>query len=445
MREGKKNVIGTSSLGRLLYNTFLVCSLRVVKKEYIITPYHLIVIGSGAAGMMAAITAARTGKSVLLLEKLSKIGAKLKATGGGRCNLTNTLSNEDFMARFGRDGRFMSPALGALDHKELMAFFKNIGVESHAPDGYRVFPITHSSSTIINALEQEMQNLGVKVLCSQKVERLEHDTLKVTGVHTQTDTFHADAVVIASGGLGYPVLGAEGDGYPMARSVGHKVTELFPAMMPLKVKETWVANCRADTIAKVAMYVDMKKYKKLQAKGDLIFTKGGIRGPVVLDFSREITPLLAKFDEVPVLANLTKGMNEEQIRAHFKGELTKDPHRTTLQLLLTLLPESVSLELCKIADIDPALTLSKQVGANRDKLIKLLVWTPLTINGHDGFKMAMITRGGISLKEIDPYTMQSKKLNGLYFCGEVMNIDGPCGGYNLQWSFASGFLAGKLQ
>jgi len=419
--------------------------LCVLYKEYQMSKYQLIVIGSGAAGMMAAITAAREGKSVLLLEKLSKIGAKLKATGGGRCNLTNTLDNEEFMRRFGRDGRFMSPALEALDHKALMQFFSDIGVESHAPDGYRVFPITHSSSTIINAMAQEMKNLSVKVLCSQKVETLEHDNIKVTGVHTMTDTFHSDAVVIASGGMGYPMLGAEGDGYPMAESVGHKVTDLYPAMMPLKVKEKWVENCRADTIAKVDIHVDMKKYKKLQSKGDLIFTKGGIRGPVVLDFSREITPLLAKFDEVPVLANFTKGMNEEQIRQHFKKELEKNPHQNTLELLLTLLPESVSLELCKLAEVEPTLSLAKQQGKNRDVLIRLLVWTPLTVNGHDGFKMAMITRGGISLKEIDPYTMQSKKLEGLYFCGEVMNIDGPCGGYNLQWSFASGHLAGQLK
>ncbi len=414
-------------------------------KEPIVLNYDLIIVGAGAAGMMAAITAAREGKSVLLLEKLSKLGAKLKATGGGRCNLTNTLPNEEFMTRFGRDGRFMTPALESLDHKDLMAFFKDMGVESHAPDGYRVFPVTHSSSTIINAMEQEMQHLGVKVLCSQKVETLEHDGVKVAGVHTMTDTFHGDAVVIASGGMGYPVLGAEGDGYPMAESVGHKVTDLFPAMMPLKVKETWVENCRADTIAKVAIHVDIKKYKKLSAIGDLIFTKGGIRGPVVLDFSREITPLLSRFDEVPVLANLTKGLNEEQIREHFKKEIAKDPHRKTLELMQTLLPESVSLEFCKLSQADTTLGWNKLSGQTRDKLIKLLAWTPLTISGHDGFKMAMITRGGISLKEIDPYTMQSKKLKGLYFCGEVMNLDGPCGGYNLQWSFSSGFLAGKLK
>ena len=406
--------------------------------------YDVIVIGSGAAGMIAAITAARRGKSVLLLEKLSKIGAKLKATGGGRCNLTNTLSNNDFMSRFGREGRFMTPALNALDHKALIAFFAEIGVEAHFPDGFRVFPKTHSSQTIITALEDEMNRLGVSVECSQRVEELLFNGEHVTGVKTIKNTFSADNVVVATGGLGYPVLGAEGDGFELAKQVGHKITPLHPAMMPLKTKETWVENCRADTLPKVHMYVNLPKYKKLKAKGDLIFTKTGIRGPVVLDFSREITPLLSKFDEVPLLMNLTKGMNEEQIRTHIKDEIYKNQDHTTLTLLQTLLPEALSLELCKLADADPALGFNKQSGQSRDKLVKLLAWTPLTINGHEGFKMAMITRGGVTLKEIVPETMESKKLKGLFFCGEVMNLDGPCGGYNLQWSFASGFVAGHL-
>ena len=407
--------------------------------------YDLIVVGAGAAGMMSAITAARSGKSVLLLEKLSKIGTKLKATGGGRCNLTNTLDNETFMAHFGRDGRFMTPALDMLDHKALMAFFREIGVESHAPDGYRVFPVTHNSSTIINAMKDEMERLDVTVLSSQRVTSLGHNGTQVSTVETETDSFYTDNVVIATGGKGYPVLGAEGDGYSLAKSVGHKITELYPAMMPLKTKETWVNECRADTIAKVTIRVDMKKYKKLFSKGDLIFTKNGIRGPVVLDFSREITPLLSQFAEVPILVNFTKGMNEEQIRLHFKQVLAKNPHQNILELIQTLLPLSLSLELCKLANINPALSLAKQEGKAKDTLIKLLVWTPLTINGHEGFKMAMITRGGISLKEIDPTTMRSKKINGLYFCGEIMDLDGPCGGYNLQWSFASGYLAGHLR
>jgi predicted Rossmann fold flavoprotein len=214
--------------------------------------------------------------------------------------------------------------------------------------------------------------------------------------------------------------------------------------MPLKTQETWVGECRADTIAKVELRVDIKKHKKLRAKGDLIFTKSGIRGPVVLDFAREVTPLLKKYGKVPLLLNLTKGMNEEQITNHLKDKALQNPELNIVELTSTLLPEALSLELCKLAQVDLNATLSKVSGKSRASLISLLAWTPLTVNGHDGFRLAMITRGGISLKEIDPKTMQSKLVDGLYFCGEIMNLDGPCGGYNLQWSFASGFLAGKL-
>ncbi len=404
--------------------------------------YDLIVIGSGAAGMISAITAARRDKKVLLLEKLSRLGSKLKATGGGRCNLTNTLPNEAFMARFGREGRFMTPALEAFDHQKLRAFFEEIGVESHAPDGYRVFPVTHSAETILSALEKEMESLGVEVICSQRVEELLYRQEHIEGVKTQSRSYKAPNVIIATGGLGYPVLGAEGDGYPLAESVGHKVTELFPAMMPLKVKESWVDNCRADTIPKVELRVDLKKAKKLRAKGDLIFTKTGIRGPVVLDFAREVTPLIEKYGEVPLLLNMTKGRNEDELLKHFKSQIGIDSHQSTLDIMKTLLPEALSLELCKLAGADCKLGFNRLAGQVRSALIKILAWTPLTVIGHDGFKMAMITRGGVSLKEIRPETMESKVLQGLYFCGEVMNLDGPCGGYNLQWSFASGYLAG---
>lgn len=406
--------------------------------------YDVIVIGSGAAGMISAIIAAREGKKVLLLEKLSKLGSKLKATGGGRCNLTNTLPNDEFMARFGREGRFMTPALEAFDHKKLRAFFTEIGVESHAPDGYRVFPTTHNAGTILTALEEEMTKEGVEVICSQRVEELLFDDEKIQGVKTQDNTYEAKNVIVATGGMGYPVLGAEGDGYPLAQSVGHKVTELFPAMMPLKVKETWVENCRADTIPKVELKVDLKKAKKLRAKGDLIFTKTGIRGPVVLDFAREVTPLLSTYGEVPLLLNMTKGKNEDELLKHFKKHIDMDSHQSTLDLMKTLLPEALSIELCKQVGADYTLGFNKLEGKVKAALIKILAWTPLMVTGHDGFKMAMITRGGVSLKEIRPETMESKVLKGLYFCGEVMNLDGPCGGYNLQWSFASGYLAGHL-
>lgn len=407
--------------------------------------FDLIVVGAGVSGVVSAITSAREGKSVLILEKLPQIGRKLKATGGGRCNLTNTLNHDEFIARFGKNGRFMDYALRLLDSKALMEFLESIEVATHAPDGMRIFPTTHNSSTVIDALNKEMSRLNITTLCNQKVEELIYKDSRVLGVETLDSSFYSDRVIIASGGLGYPHLGSEGDGYSLSQKVGHTITTLYPAMMPLGTKESWVSKCRADTIPKVQMRVDIKKYKKLSAKGDLIFTKNGIRGPVVLDFSREITPLLDKFDEVPILLNLTRGMNEEQIRTHLKNEHKKNPHSDTLALLKTLLPTELSKALCDLAEIDTESNLYTQNGINRDKLIRLLTSTPLTINRHDGFKMAMITRGGVSLKEIDPKSMQSKLIKGLYFAGEVVDIDGPCGGFNIQWAFSSGYLAGKLK
>lgn len=401
--------------------------------------YEVIVVGAGAAGLIAAITAARDGKKVLLLEKLPSIGAKLKATGGGRCNLTNTLSNKEFMACFGRNGRFMTPVLEAFDHIALIEFFDEIGVQSHAPDGYRVFPVSHDSTSVISALEGEIVRLGISLECSARVGRVEIEDGRVCGVAVGDTVYKAPCVVIATGGLGYPRLGAEGDGFAFASALGHNVVEPHPAMLPLYTKERWVASCRADTIAKAQIRIDLPKAKGLKATGDLIFTSNGIRGPVVLDFAREITPLLDKYGEVPLLVNMTKGMNEEQIRLHIKNS---PPHTHIGECLASILPLPVVRELCALADVDP--NALKIDGAKKDALIKLLAWTPLTVTGHDGFKAAMITRGGVSLREIDPKTMESKIVKGLFFCGEVMDLDGPCGGYNLQWSFASGFVAGHL-
>lgn len=408
------------------------------------TQYDLIVVGSGAAGLIASVVAARDGKKVLLLEKLDKLASKLKATGGGRCNLTNTLDNEEFMGRFGRNGRFMQDALALFDHKALIAFLDSIGIQTHAPDGFRIFPTSHSSQTIIDGFVDELKRLGVEIQTSQRVERLLVTSNHIEGVKTQTQSFYAPNVILATGGLGYPTLGAEGDGYILAEELGHKVTELSPAMMPLQTKERWQAQCRADTIPKVTLQVALKKHKKLKATGDLIFTKNGIRGPVVLDFAREITPLLSKYGEVPILMHLTH-KNEQEIENHLKSKAKQEPKTTIVDLVATLLPHPLSTQLCQLAGVDLQSSYKKLEGKAKNKLFSILAATPMTITGHDGFKMAMITRGGISLKEIDPKTMQSTKVRGLYFCGEIMNLDGPCGGYNLQWSFASGYLAGKLK
>jgi predicted Rossmann fold flavoprotein len=395
--------------------------------------YDLIVIGAGAAGIIAAIKAARDGKSVLLLEKLSKIGAKIKATGGGKCNITNTLSNDEFMSRFGRDGRFIIDALYNFDSKALIKFLNEIGVETISKDGFRVFPASHSSSSILDAFEAEISKLNIDLLTNSTVSHIEVENNAISYILVDDTKYSASSYVIATGGLGYPTLGATGDGHKFSQDIGHKITTLSPAMMPLFTKESWTANCTANTIAKATIQIDIKKYKKYKATGDLIFTKKGLRGPVVLDFAREITPLIDKYQEVPILINLVQGRNEEDIRAHLKK------HKE----LSSLIPQTLVDVIYEKLNIKADTTFGKLSGLQKDQIIKLLVAMPLTIVGHDGFKMAMITRGGISLKQIDPKSMKSKIIDNLYFCGEVMDIDGPCGGFNLQWSFSSGYLAGE--
>ena len=409
--------------------------------------YDLIVVGSGAAGLAGAIKAGRDGKKVLLLEKLSQIATKLKATGGGRCNLSNTLDNTTFMQSFGKNGRFMTTALNKMDHNDLMDFFKSIDLETHIPDGFRIFPVTHSSTTVINALTNELKKLDVEILCEQRVEEIITKNSKITSIKTQNNIYNTKNILLATGGMGYPKMGATGDGFPIVESLGHKVTKLYPAMMPLSTKETWQGNCRADTISKVTIKVNIpnnNKLKKLTAKGDLIFTSTGLRGPVILDFAREITPFLDKYKEVPILVNLTHGMNEDEIIKTIKEKSIQEPNKNIVEILSSLVPISLAKELCKICNIDISKNYKNIQGEAKNKLIKLLAWTPFTISGHDGFNKAMITRGGISLKEINPNTMESKIIKGLYFAGEIIDIDGPCGGYNLQWSFSSGFLAGEL-
>ena len=405
--------------------------------------FDVIVIGGGPAGIMASISAAKENKNVLLLEKLPKIAAKLKATGGGKCNLTNTLSTEDFMGKFGKNGRFMSHALEAFNANDLRDFFASIGVETIARDGFRVFPIDHSSSIILKALDDELEKLKVKVDCSVEIQTIQKED-DIFIINSQSNIYKTKNIILSTGGLGYPTLGATGDGYIYAKNFGHEVTSLHPAMMPLFTKEKNFASCKADTIAKAILKVDLPKYKKLKLTGDLIFTNNGIRGPVVLDFARELTPIIAKHNEVPLLISFLKGMNEEQIFTYIKKEIEKNPTATVLENLTTLLALSVATEICNICEIDTSEKFKNIDGIKREKLIKTLAWTPLTVIGHEGFKNAMITRGGVELKEIDSKTMQSKLVSGLYFCGEVVNIDGPCGGYNLQWSFSSGYLAGKI-
>ncbi|MEW6709505.1 MAG: NAD(P)/FAD-dependent oxidoreductase [Candidatus Riflebacteria bacterium] len=405
--------------------------------------YNLIIVGGGPSGCMAAIQAASHGLKVALFERLDEILAKVRASGGGRCNLTNTLDQKDFIKRFGRDGKFLIPALKAFDSQKLRDFFAEIGVETVAHDGFRVFPAGHDSQLVNRSLLQQIQQHQIRVFTGCPVENIIVENGKILGISCGSAKYYSDAVIMASGGKGYPALGGSDSGWKMVAQAGHTIVGPFPAMLPLRCRETWVEKCRADTIGKAKLTIDVEGFRKLSASGDLIFTRDGIRGPVVLDFSREITPLLQKFSEVPLLLNLCGGLNEEQILQKTKKLSLENEKDGIAAIISRFLPFELAKVMCELAQADESSRFSKLSGQTRERLIKILSATPLTVVGHAGFEQAMVTRGGVSLKEIDPQTLASRLVQGLFLCGEMVDLDGPCGGFNLQWAFSSGFLAAR--
>jgi predicted Rossmann fold flavoprotein len=404
--------------------------------------YDLIVIGAGASGIMAAISAKNSSKDVLIVEQLEKIGKKLLASGGGRCNLTNTLSKEDFISSFGKNARFLKDALDIMDNKKLINFFDKIGLETSIKDGFRVFPSSHKSQSVLDAFQNELDRLDIEISCNTKINQVikEED---IFILKSNNKEFCSKNILISTGGIGFSKLGGDISGYEIAKSFGHKIQNLYPAMIPLKTKEDWINNCKADTISKAIISIDIKKYSKQKYIGDLIFGNNLLRGPVILDFARTITPLFDKYDEIPIKINMIKGMNENDVINHIKKVSNKNS--IVEEIFSSLLPKSVLTEICKICDINISEIYKEINGAKRNEFIKILCAIPITIIGTDGFENAMVTTGGINLKEVNSKTMQSRLIDGLYFAGEVLNIDGPCGGYNLQWAFSSGNLAGMLR
>jgi predicted Rossmann fold flavoprotein len=395
------------------------------------------VIGAGPSGMMSAIKASQNGNSVSLYEANERLGLKLLASGGKRCNISNMLSTEEFLAKLGKNGRFVSDALYSFDREKLVDFFDSIGVSLVSRDGFRIFPDTHSSTTVVNSLIELLKKENIDIYTNHKIISIkkedDHFLLK-----SQNGIDKAKKVIIATGGIGYPSIGGCESGLNIAKSLSHSIVSPSPAMTPLVTKEDWTDKCRADTLSKVTLSIDIKKHSKLKATGDLIFTKDGIAGPVVLDFAREITPLLQQYSSVPILIDITD-KNQEEIR-----DILKKPNTKIVDNLNTLLPNSLSKVICEIFSIEKNSTFNKIDGQTRDNLIKYIHKIPLNIISSYGYDKAMVMRGGIKTKEINPKTMQSKLVEGLYFCGEVVDIDGPCGGYNLQIAFSMGNLAGEL-
>jgi predicted Rossmann fold flavoprotein len=407
------------------------------------TTTDVVVIGGGPAGLMAAIAAAEAGRAVILLEQLDRPGAKLLASGGGRCNLANTLGPEEFMARFGRQGRFMQPALAALSSGDLRQFFDSLGVPTHAPDGLRIFPVSDSAADVQHALVQRAKELGVTVRTGTGAAGLwiEHGALR--GIEMADGRIAAQAVVLATGGRGYPALGGAETGYALARQAGHTIIEPVPAIVPLVVREEWPRGCPGVSLPLVKIWIDLPRQSREGVAGAMIFTHTGISGPAVLDLSGDVSALLGKHKEVPVRIDLAPGTTEAVWLERFDRWQTSAGSATVRVLLGRHLPRALVAPLCLAAGVQPGIRPGQVTRPARRTLAQLLTAAPLTVVATEGWDHAMATRGGVSLKEVDPARLASKRLAGLYLAGEILDLDGPCGGFNLRWAFSSGRLAGS--
>jgi predicted Rossmann fold flavoprotein len=404
--------------------------------------FRVVIVGSGPAGLMAAISAARHGARVTLCEQLDRPGTKLLATGGGHCNFTNTLPAEELARRFGRQGRFMLPALEMLPPDELRRFFEELGIPSICPDGFHIFPASNRAADILQALLGECRRLGVVLELGLKVTELRISQGRLRGVRTSRGELSARAIVIATGGKGYPGLGGTGGGYALAEQAGHALTDPTPALVGLTCSEAWPGSCAGLTLPEVSLWLDLPKRRSQISTGDMLFTHSGISGPSVIDLSGDVAELLTRQESVPLRFACQNTPNRAQWEQQFADWQRREGKKLVRTLLAQTFPRSLTEALCRLAGIAPNTIAAEFTRAGRETLAGILPGIPLTISGTGGFPKAMVTRGGVKLKKVNPLTLESRLTPGVFLAGEVLDLDGPCGGYNLQWAFSSGCLAG---
>lgn len=404
--------------------------------------YDVIIVGGGPAGLASAIFAGRNGHKAVVLERLNSPGKKLLATGGGHCNLTNTLPLETFARNFGKQWRFTLPAFQNLNPQALRDFFSDLGVKTESPDGFHVFPVSNKASDVLNALISECGKLGVEIMYGKPVKQLVSENSTITGVITDSGEMKSAKVIIACGGRSYPSLGSDGSGYLLAKFAGHKIIEPVPALVELHCSEKWPGSCAGIALKNIRIDVFPPKRTSEFSVGDFLFTHSGISGPATLNISGTVSELLNQTGSAEIFLNFLPGKTVSAWMNDFELWQRKDGRKQVLKIISEYLPRRLAEIFCSESGCENT-EASRLSRASREKLSSMLSSCRLRIKGTAGFDKAMATRGGVSLKEINPQTMESRIVKGLYFAGEVIDVDGPCGGFNLQWAFSSGFLAGK--
>ena len=403
----------------------------------------VIVIGGGAAGMMAACMAAVEGAHVTLLEKNEKTGKKIYITGKGRCNLTNACQREEFLENVITNPKFLYSAFAQLDNQAVMNFFEKAGCRLKTERGDRVFPVSDHSSDVIATLNGELKKNRVQVMLHTEVSELLLEEGSVKGVLlSDGKKLHADAVIIATGGRSYESTGSTGDGYRFAKQAGHTIKDLRPSLVPFVVKEEWCKKLQGLSLKNVAVTLKKEKKKIYEGFGEMLFTHFGVSGPLILSASSFYT---AKYSgqEVLLTIDLKPAMDREQLDKRILRDFEENAGKQFKNALDKLLPAKLIPVMIELSGIDPHKKTSEVTKKERSRLLELFKELKLTVNGCRGYGEAIITGGGVNVKEIDPKTMGSRLVNGLYFAGEVMDVDALTGGFNLQIAWSTGALAGK--
>ena len=404
----------------------------------------IIVIGGGPAGIMAALTAADRGLSVELWERNRTLGRKLAITGKGRCNVTNNTETEELVRNLPGNGQFLYGAFSRFNAADVMDFFQQrCGLPLKTERGRRVFPASDRARDVVDALQNQLEQAGVKVLYQTRAKKLALRQGKLIGVYDYTGALHeASAVVVATGGVTYPATGSTGDGYALAEQAGHSIVPPKPSLVPLEAVETWPARLSGLSLKNVELSVLSGDKVLDKAFGEMLFTHFGVSGPIVLTLSKAVCAEPEQGRGLRLLLDLKPALSQEQLQERLRRDLEKYQRRVFSNSLHDLLPSSMIPVFVELSGIPADKPVNQLTRLERGQIVSLLKALPLTVSGPRPLAEAIVTAGGVDVRQIDPRTMGSKLLPGLFFAGEVMDVDGWTGGFNLQAAWSSGYAAG---
>lgn len=411
--------------------------------------YDVIVIGGGPSGLMASVAAAEHGAAVLLIDKGAKLGRKLGISGGGRCNVTNVKETDELISHIPGNGRFLYSAFDHFNNRDIINFFEELGIALKEEDNGRMFPVSDKASSVVSALVGKVRNLGVEILTDSPVQKVIYDEGAVKGIQLSSGkTISASAVVIATGGKSVPQTGSTGDGYPWAEAAGHTITELFPTEVPILSREEWIKSGELQglSLRDVALSVWNHKGKKvISHRGDMIFTHFGLSGPIALRCSQFLRQVQRKsgVETVEMSIDLFPDLHPQEVEQQLQSRLEQEPKKAIRNSLKGLLPERLIPLLLAKAGLDGDITGHHVSKNGLQSLANILKRMPVHVHGTRSLSEAFVTGGGVNLKEVDPKRMESKLMPGLFFCGEILDIHGYTGGYNITAAFSTGYTAGK--